>query len=300
MVAAKLKGAQLINWLQDIFPEVASRLGANPLPRALDALLRSCRDLSLRRAQTNIVLGEHMRDQLQRAGIPAERIQIIENWAELHPNDPKPAASSGLRARLGLDDRFVVGYSGNLGRAHEFQTVLRAAEILKGDANIVFLMTGGGTGMAQLEREVRARGLNNFRFLTYQPRDSLSDCLAAADVHWVSLRPALEGLVVPSKFYGILAAARPVIFIGDADGELARNIRRCACGATLKIGQAAQLAQLLSAWRSDLPLRERMGQAGVSYYLDRYSARRAFDQWMLILKSHSRVDGVLPQALSSR
>jgi glycosyltransferase involved in cell wall biosynthesis len=300
MVAAKLKGAQLINWLQDIFPEVASRLGANPLPRALDALLRSCRDLSLRRAQTNIVLGEHMRDELQRAGIPADRVQIIENWAELHPDDPKPAAHSELRARLGLEDRFVVGYSGNLGRAHEFQTLLGAAEILKADANVVFLMTGGGTGMAQLEREVRARGLDNFRFLTYQPRESLCDGLAAADVHWVSLRPALEGLIVPSKFYGILAAARPVIFIGDADGELARNIRRCGCGTTLKIGEAARLAQVLSDWQADLPLRERMGQAGERYYRERYSARRAFEQWILILKSHSRVDAVLPQALSSR
>lgn len=300
MMAAKMKGALLINWLQDIFPEVASRLGANPLPRALDALLRGWRDLSLRRAQTNIVLGEHMRDQLQRAGIALDRIQIIENWAELHPDDPKPSSRSGLRARLGLEDRFVVGYSGNLGRAHEFQTLLGAAELLKSDPNVVFLMIGGGAGMTQLEREVRERGLRNFRFLAYQPRESLSDCLAAADVHLVSLRPALEGLIVPSKFYGILAAARPVVFIGDPDGEVARHIRRSACGATISIGQTAQLAQLLSEWRSDRALLERMGEAGIQYYRERYSARRALDQWFLVLKSRTRVDGVSPQALSSR
>ncbi len=300
MMAARLKGALLINWLQDIFPEVASRLGANLLPYPLDALLRGWRDLSLRRAQINIVLGEHMRDQLQRGGIPADRIQIVENWAEMHPDDPKPSARSGLRARLGLEDRFVVGYSGNLGRAHEFQTLLGAAEFLKPDPSVVFLMIGGGAGMTQLEREVRERGLKNFRFLPYLPRESLSDGLAAADVHLVSLRPELEGLIVPSKFYGILAAARPVVFIGAQDGEVARHIRRCACGATISIGQASELAQLLSAWQADRPLLERMGEAGVRYYRERYSARRALDQWFLILNSHSRVDAVSPQALSSR
>ncbi len=300
MLIARLKGAQLINWLQDIFPEVASRLGASPLPRVLDALLRSWRDLSLRRAQTNIVLGERMRDQLQHSGIAADRIKIIENWAELHPGDPKPSSQSGLRARLGLDGRFVVGYSGNLGRAHEFATLLGAAEILRSEPNVVFLMIGGGVGTAQLERQVRERDLRNFRFLAYQPRESLSDSLAAADVHLVSLRPELEGLIVPSKFYGILAAARPVIFIGDADGEVARHIRRCACGATVSIGQARELAQLVSDWRSDLPLLERMGEAGVRYYHERNSAQRAFEQWTQVFRSESRVDGVSPRALSSR
>jgi colanic acid biosynthesis glycosyl transferase WcaI len=300
MFAAQLKGAQLINWLQDVFPEVASLLGANPLPRALNAGLRRCRDLSLRSAHANIVLGERMRERLLGAGIPSESIQIIENWAELRPDKPKPAASSVLRSKLGLDDHFVVGYSGNLGRAHEFQTLLGAAETLRTDPRFVFLMIGGGIGMTQLERDVGDRGLANFRFLAYQPRESLSDCLAAADVHWVSLRPVLEGFIVPSKFYGILAAARPVMFIGDPDGELARDIRRCACGASVNVGESALLAQLLTAWQSDPALLERMGEAGYRRYCERYSARRAFDQWIRILKSRNRVDGVSPPALSNR
>ena len=287
MVAARWRGARLINWLQDIFPEVATRLDANPLPRVLDEWLRKCRDLSLRRAQTNVVLGQHMHDLVQGVGVPSDRIRIIENWAELQPDDPKPAARSGLRARLGLENRFVVCYSGNLGRAHEFQTMLGAAELSRADSGVVFLMIGGGTGMRQLEREVKDRGLDSFRFIAYQPRASLSDCLAAADVHLVSLRPALEGLIVPSKFYGILAAGRPVIFIGDEDGELARHIRNCACGATVGIGRAQQLARILSAWQSDRPLLERMGEASVRYYRERCSARRAFDQWVAVLESRT-------------
>jgi glycosyltransferase involved in cell wall biosynthesis len=284
MAAAKLKGAQLINWLQDIFPEVASFLGANPLPRPLDGLLRRCRDRSLRGAYANVVLGERMRERVLRAGAAPERTHVIENWADLNPDAPKPVAESALRSRLGLGAQFVVGYSGNLGRAHEFQTLLDAAALLKADPRFVFLMIGGGAGMEQLAREVDYRRLASFRFLPYQPRESLSDCLAAADVHWVSLRPALEGYIVPSKFYGILAAARPVAFIGDRDGELARDIRRYACGATVEPGQSAQLAELLRVWADDAELRARMGRNAHAQYVGHYSASRAFERWTRILK----------------
>jgi glycosyltransferase involved in cell wall biosynthesis len=301
MVAAKLKGAQLINWLQDVFPEVASRLGANPLPPLLDVWLRRCRNFSLRSARMNVVLGERMRDHLRRAGVPADQVAIIENWAELQPDPPKLSSNSSLRASLGLDDRFVVAYSGNLGRAHEYRTVLGAAEMLQGHPTILFLMVGGGVGMSQLQRDVCSRGLQqSFRFLDYQPREKLSDCLAAADVHWVSLRPSLEGLVVPSKYYGILAAGRPVIFIGDSDGELARDIRGGACGATVEMHDSARLAQLLTSWQADPALLLRLGASGYRHYCERFSAKRAFDQWLDILKSGSRAGVVSAPAPSNR
>jgi glycosyltransferase involved in cell wall biosynthesis len=300
MAAARFKGAHLINWLQDIFPEVASLLGANPLPRPLDALLRRCRDLSLRQARVNVVLGERMRERLQRIGIVEEKINVVENWAELDPEEPKPVGCSALRSHLGLAGRFVVGYSGNLGRAHEFQTLLDAAESLRDDAGIVFLMIGGGAGMSQLGRAVKERGLANFRFLPYQPRESLSDALAAADVHWVSLRPALEGFIVPSKFYGILAAARPVVFIGDLDGELAREIGVCNCGVALAVGDAGGLARVLMDWKSDPLTRERMGHDGYRRYIERYCAQRAFDQWTRILTLPSRAAAALSPGLSRR
>jgi colanic acid biosynthesis glycosyl transferase WcaI len=284
MLAAKLKGAVLINWLQDIFPEVASCLGANPLPRPFDMLLRRCRDLSLRSARMNVVLGERMRDRVQLRGIPAERIQIIENWAELAPPHPKPVGHSALRSRLGLADKFVIGYSGNLGRAHEFQTLIGAAEILHNDSSIVFLMIGGGAGMQQLVRVVMERALGNFRFLPYQPRDSLSDSLAASDVHWVSLLPSLEGLIVPSKFFGILAAARPVIFIGDQDGELARIIRGAQCGIAVSVGDVAALVQAVREFKGDPASLARAGGNGYRRYCERYAAPRALEQWERIVR----------------
>jgi colanic acid biosynthesis glycosyl transferase WcaI len=300
MAAAALKGAELINWLQDIFPEVASLLAANPLPRPLDAVLRRCRDSSLRAARLNVVLGDRMRERLRRSGIPSERIEVIENWAELDPDKPKPVARSALRAQLGLLNHFVVGYSGNLGRAHEFRTLLGAAERLRTHVDIVFLMIGGGAGMRQLIEAVGALGLRNFRFLPYQPRVVLADALAAADMHWVSLLPALEGLIVPSKFYGVLAAARPVLFIGDLEGELSREIRSCGCGTAAAIADVTEVSRVILAWKSDPTLRDRMGRDGYQSYQERFSAPRAFAQWSRILTPPNPVGDALSPTPSRR
>jgi colanic acid biosynthesis glycosyl transferase WcaI len=121
-LAAKWRGATLINWQQDVFPEVASLLGANPLPSVLDAILRRVRNWSLRTARMNVVIGGRMREHLAACGIPGSRLCVIENWADASGVAPKSPSTSALRLRLGLLDRFVVSYSGNLGRAHEFDT----------------------------------------------------------------------------------------------------------------------------------------------------------------------------------
>jgi glycosyltransferase involved in cell wall biosynthesis len=284
MAAATVKGAHLMNWLQDIFPEVASRLGNNPLPQWIDEFVRKLRDSTLRRAERNIVLGERMREFLARRGIPAAKICVIENWADSDAGPPKTAADSALRAAFGLAGKFVVGYSGNLGRAHEFETLLGAASQLSEDKDIVFLMIGGGAGMLALRQAVIHRGLDNFQFLPYQPRASLLDSLAAADVHWVSLLPDLEGLIVPSKVYGIFASARPIIFVGDQDGEIPRLIGPAQAGVAVAVGDARELARQIVEFKTDSGRRESMGRNGYQLYLDNFTSQRALDRWTSLLR----------------
>ncbi len=282
---AKLRGAGLVNWLQDVFPEVASHLGANPLPAWLDSRLKRLRDYSLAAARTNVVLGTRMREHLEARNIPREQIRVIENWADGDAVTPKDVESCELRARLGIADKFVVAYSGNLGRAHEYETLLAAAEQLSTDGSIVFLMIGGGAKMEQLESAVISKQLKNFRFLPYQPRESLSDSLAAADVHLACLLPQLEGLIVPSKFYGILAAGRPAIFIGDTDGELARIIVDTQCGMTVPIGAADALVAGIRQLAADRVSRESMGARARTLFVEKYTVRRAAQQWLEALQA---------------
>jgi colanic acid biosynthesis glycosyl transferase WcaI len=284
MVAATLKGAHLVNWLQDIFPEVATRLGNNPLPPSADRMVRWLRNATLRHAEINVVLGARMSELLRQFGISPAQISIIENWAHFDAGPPRTTADSALRVSLGLREKFVVGYSGNLGRAHDFRTALEAATLLSAEREIVFLMIGGGVGMKALKQAAEQRGAGNFCFLPYQPQESLADSLAAADVHWVSLQPSLEGLIVPSKVYGILAAARPVIFIGDREGEVARLLDYSAAGLNVAPGDARELARQIMRLKVDQVERAQMGRNGLATYRENFTPERALARWLEILE----------------
>lgn len=262
MIAAKLRRARLVNWIQDLFPEVAEGLGIRvPLARPI-------RDLSLRAARANVVLGDRMA-----ARVPHPVVR--HNWAD-SALFPVVKTANSLRREWQLGDGLVAGYSGNLGRAHEFDTILDASRLAP---RIRFLIIGGG---AQLE-SVRSRAPENMEFRGYQPLARLSESLSAADVHLVSLQPRLEGLIVPSKFYGILAVARPVIFIGAMDGELAKLIFESGCGFVVKPGDASGLANALRKLDGDRELTRRMGLAGRALYEQRFAPALAFAAWERIL-----------------
>jgi colanic acid biosynthesis glycosyl transferase WcaI len=255
-MAAMLRGVRLVNWTQDLFPEVAEALGMRSL-----RVLRPVRDWSLRRAHANVALGEVMAARLPNA-------VVIHNWADaaLHPVDVP-------------HDRFVVGYSGNLGRAHDAQTMLAAIRMLKDNGQIEFVITGGG---AQLDA-IRAERLPNVRFAGYAPREMLSESLSSADAHLVTLLPELEGLIVPSKFYGVLAVARPVLFVGAPDGELARIIRTYDCGFVIDPGDSGALAARIRELASDRDRARAIGFRGRTLYEEKFAPRMALAAWERVL-----------------
>lgn len=278
-----LRRAQLVNWLQDVFPEIASRMPGMRLPQPVEAVLQGLRDRTLAFAKANVVLGARMRDYLTARGIRAAGFHIIENWADSSGGSPKSIAQSTLRARLGLSDKFVVGYSGNLGRAHDFETIANGAEALREDPDIAFLMIGGGAKMQALRARVAERGLTSFHFLPYQPRGAVEDSLAAADVHLASLLPQLEGLIVPSKVYGILAAGRPVVFIGAEDGEIARLLQDNECGTAVACGDAERLAGTLRQMKSDPARTREQGHRARALFDRRFTLDRAVSSWNAML-----------------
>jgi glycosyltransferase involved in cell wall biosynthesis len=247
---ARRNGARLVNWLQDIYPETAVELGVPFMRGPVAASLAALRNATLREAAATVVVGDLMGRKVEALSAPAERVHVIPNWC--NDEDIVAPANNPLRRQWDLADKFVLGYSGNLGRAHQFATVLAAAERLRDEPRIAFLMIGGGKRFDELSAAVQARGLAGaFRFLPYQARTLLSYSLGAADAHWVSLDPRLEGLMVPSKFYGIAAAGKPIVVIGDPNGELGRLVQRNACGFAIAPGDSealtATLRQLLNA-----------------------------------------------------
>lgn len=278
------RGARLVNWLQDVFPEVGEALGVRLAGGTTGRWLRGLRDRSLRRAAANVVVGRRMRDRVAATGVDPRRVTVIENWADGAALRPLVPDANPLRDEWGLDGKFVVAYSGNMGRAHEFDTVLAAAEVLRGRADVAFLFVGDGARRPAIEARVVARGLPNVSFRPYQPRERLGASLAAADVHLVTLRPELEGLVVPSKLYGIAAVGRPAIFVGDPAGEAGAFLAGARCGLAVRPGDALALVAAIETLAGDPALAQRMGAAARRTFDERHDLPRAVARWRALLE----------------
>jgi colanic acid biosynthesis glycosyl transferase WcaI len=286
MSAARQRGALLVNWLQDIYPEVAIRLAVPLVKGRLGRALAHMRDASLRAATANIVVGELMAETLRQRGITEDRIHVIPNWCDDEDIHPMPSISNALRRKWGLGNYFVIGYSGNLGRVHEFDTVLAAAERLRNNSNILFLFIGGGKKFDDLTRHVRQRGLDHvFRFMPYQDRAMLKYSLAVPEVHLVSLRPELEGLIVPSKFYGIAAAGRPLIALTARDGEVARLVRRHDCGLVVEPGDSEALVTAVRHLSENDESLVMMGRRARQMLDTHFSRQHAFNRWSSVLEN---------------
>jgi glycosyltransferase involved in cell wall biosynthesis len=284
MLATKRRGAHLVNWLQDVYPEVAVQLGISVLRGPIGSGLSYLRDKTLQTAAANVVVGQRMRERIASRGASTDNVHVIHNWSDDEQISSTRHADNPLRHKWGLDDKFVVGYSGNLGRAHEFETVLGAGERLRNDPRIVFLFIGGGHRMDELARIVKARGLEStFRCIPYQDRTLLKHSLCVPDIHWISLNPAVEGLIVPSKFYGIAAAGRPTIAIMASDGEIARLVQQHKCGLVIEPGQVDALAAALVRLSTDPSSLATMGTRARTMLDAHFTRRRAFDRWRNVL-----------------
>ena len=294
---AKVRGARTINWVQDIFPEVAEALEIGRKPGGFAfRFLKRLRNWSLKTASMNVVVGTKMAAHLQRLGILSSRTRVIANWSDGSQITPIPPAKNALRNDWGLQDSFVVGYAGNLGRAHDVDTLLDAMTVLHKQADassaqsrrpIVFLFVGGGAQHAKLQREVAHRNLTNVQVRPYQARERLAEVLGVADVHVVSLNPRLEGLIVPSKFYGIAAAGRPALFIGALDGEIAQLIDQTHCGFAVAPGDVEALTSRIFQLASDPKLCLAMGARARAAFERHWDKERAMLQWREVLKAAS-------------
>jgi colanic acid biosynthesis glycosyl transferase WcaI len=277
---ARQRGSRVINWLQDIYPEVATELGVRFIKGPVSKLLTLARNASLRSANVNVVVGTRMAQKLSQLGVPSDRINVIPNWCDDEAIIPVGNDTNPLRAEWHLKDKFVVGYSGNLGRAHEFETILAAAKRLKNSPDIVFLLIGGGQGNADLARRVQEAGLSDqFRFLPYQDNEILKYSLSVPDVHWVSLRPQLEGLIVPSKVYGIAAAGRPIIAVTAKDGEIARLIKAHDCGLIVEPGNSEEMATAILLLSTKDEARIGKGLRARAMLDAEFTRRHAFRRW---------------------
>jgi colanic acid biosynthesis glycosyl transferase WcaI len=281
---ARLKGCRIINWLQDLFPEAALAVGMPFFAPIAAKAMKGFRDRSLKAADCNVVIATAMAERVSALGVKKEHIQVIHNWADDIALSSIPPHENPLRRAWGLEDKFVVGYSGNLGRAHDIDTILLASGELV-DCQIVFLCIGGGAQYDALKEAAEKRRLTQlFRFLPYQGQSELSCSLSAADVHWVSHRPEFEGLLFPSKFYGIAAVGRPIIAITSRQSELAELVSQYQCGLVIEQGNGKALALELRKLIAAPETCAAMGARAHAMLRARFTRAQAINAWAQTLR----------------
>lgn len=248
----------MVFFCQDIFPEVAGLLEDFHSP-LVNGLLDRLNRFLVDRARRIVALGDTMARRLvEGKGAQASKITVIHNWADTTAIVPD-GKQNPFAAAHELAGRFVVLHAGNIGHSQNLDVVIDAAARLAARPEILVLFIGDGNRKVALQEAVRARGLDNVRFLPFQPREHLRWTYATSDICLVSLKPGLAGYIVPSKLYPILAAGRPYVAAVEASSEVAALTAAHGCGVVTAPGNSAALAAAIVALADDPARRHAMG-----------------------------------------
>lgn len=231
------RGSRHYIWEQDIYPDVAIDLGYFKAGGLLDRVTGLLADFSRRHADGIIALGPCMKSRLIARGIDPAKIDIAENWASGSAIEPMP--------RPGDPAALVLLYSGNLGLAHDLDTLTSAMLNLRDDHRFRFIFVGSGGRRKELADFCEANQIHSVELRPYVDRDKLNEGLAVGDIGLVTQHDICCGSVVPSKVYGILAAGRPILFIGPRAATPALTVERHRCGWQIRCGDSQGLTQLL-------------------------------------------------------
>jgi putative colanic acid biosynthesis glycosyltransferase WcaI len=270
-VAARRWRVPFVFNIQDVFPDVAVELGAIT-NRSVIGVASWLERTTYRHADVVTVLSDDLHDNLV-AKIqgsvpdPYDRIRVIPNFvdtARIAPADRSGSPGGGAyRREHGLGDRQVVMYAGNVGLSQSLELLVGAARALADRPDVVFVINGGGSARPDLERQ--AIGLDNVRFVDFQPPERLADVLAAGDIHVVPLRRGLARSSVPSKAYSILAAGRPVVASVDEGTEVARVVEKAGAGLAVPPDDPEAFLAALTALLGDRARARAMGVAGRAF-----------------------------------
>jgi colanic acid biosynthesis glycosyl transferase WcaI len=250
---AWLKRKPFVYNIRDLYPEMALA-GHIVRPSWWVRLWERLHRWALRRARRVIVLGDDTRERIIAKGIDPARVVVVRDGARPAPPVDSPDHPVIREIRGGWP--FVVLHAGNLGFYGAWETVIKAAGLLDQDG-VGFVFVGEGALRAQVESA--AQGVGKIRFLPFRPADQVPYVLAAGDLHLVTVKRGLEGVVVPSKLYSILAAGRPVLALAPEETDAARVVRRMECGVVVDPDDPAAAAAAVRDLARD---RERLARLG--------------------------------------
>jgi colanic acid biosynthesis glycosyl transferase WcaI len=282
------KNAPYIYNVQDLYPETPVRTGHLRSPVVIQAL-ESVERMMYRAAAHISVIAPSFRDHIRAKGIAPSKLSVIPNFVNTDFVRPLSRRNS-FSERHGLNNRFVVTYSGNLGYAYDFEALLEAAALLKAEREMVFLIVGNGVLKQRLEEKARTSGLENVRFLPLQPYAELPWLRAASDAQVALYRRGSASHSMPSKVYEIMASGRPVLAAADKGSDLRNLVEDTGCGVCVEPQDSHALADALRELHRDAGLRETMGRYG------RSAAEQLYSRPVIV----NRYDELLTRVASQR
>jgi colanic acid biosynthesis glycosyl transferase WcaI len=255
---AMLKSKPFVYNIRDLYPDMALG-GSIVAPGLLARVWEMLHRRALRRAMRVIVLGEDMKARIVAKGVPAERVSIVRDGVETAAvSSPAPELDRNVISAIRSGFRFVLLHAGNLGFYGAWQTLLAAARELEGDGvGLVFV----GDGAQRASLEAAAARSTNVRFLPFFPSNKVASVLAAGDAHVISIKRGLEGVVVPSKMYGILAAGRPIVALASQQTDAASLGAREGFGVAADPDNPAELVAIVRTMLGDPARMAQMGTA---------------------------------------
>lgn len=280
VLAAILKGFKLISVVQDLYPDILISSGYSDGRSLPYILLSKVMRWSFNQCHIIVTISEDMKKYIQTT-YRAKKVHVINNMVI---GNVFPVNNYQLKEKSGLTSKLVVMYSGNFGVAHEYYTLFGAVRQLSSNENIVFRIVGGGVNYEALKTVCSMEGLSNITFLPYVDKEELNSNLNIADIHMIIFNDDFKNVLMPSKYYGILASGRPLILITDSENDITRDIDRYNMGYIVERGNSQKLVDiLLDILRNKNRLSE-MGEHARRLYNERYAKELVFARYRQMLE----------------
>jgi glycosyltransferase involved in cell wall biosynthesis len=272
-----------IHWCMDVFPDGFIVNGVIKRTGFIYFILSSLNRLYIKTCSAVFVISTHMRWRMQLYGADEDRLYIVPVWADGRKLKPVKSSDNWFAKKYQLKDKFVVMYSGNMAMGSDLGILLEAASRLKKEKDILFLFIGGGVQLEKLKEAAGQYDLDNVSFLPYQNTETLPYSLSAADVHIVTVKPGFGELLVPCKTYGIMAVARPIIYIGDRNSEVADLVEQNNIGFIIDWMDVDGLVAAIRRLKNDSIIRRDISKRARSLFEAKYNAEiviNRFDEIM--------------------
>jgi len=271
-LACKIRGARIILRVEDVYPDALIAAGMVKADSTLVKVFNVLQRGLYKRVDRIIVLGRDMMQIVKRKmEDDTSYVVLITNFADIEQIKPLPRDSNALLRRLGLIDKFVIQYSGNMGRTHGIESLLECAKILRAEDLFHFLFIGFGAKELWLKNNVQKFGLNNVTVLPLQPRSDLNSSLNACDLAIISFVKGMSGISVPCRMYNIMSAGKPILAVSDRESELSQVVEEENIGWVVKPEEPNLIAKAVIEASSNCALLSQMSTRARTLAVEKYS-----------------------------